>query len=268
MAQLRTFPGWYLRAKTAFDVHSPLLYPFCTEVLDDNRRYYAFDEIEAVREHWLATLGDQLLDGFAGAGDTPPPRSLGQVLRQSASQPWKGRFLFRLALWWKPQHILEFGTNLGIGTAYLASADRRVPVRTVDSSTATQALARQLWKTLALNHVHPIQATFSDALPGLPLESMPRSLVYLDGDHHPARVEALLGHLQDRLPRPFLVILDDIRWSAPMLDGWKGWPDTYPEGAWIDLYQAGLWFADPSFREPVRLALIPRRFKPLRLGWI
>ena len=47
------FIKFYFRAKTKYDVHSPFVYEFTEEVLEDDRWYYAFNEIEQVRTYML-----------------------------------------------------------------------------------------------------------------------------------------------------------------------------------------------------------------------
>ncbi len=41
--------GIYFRASTRFQIHSPLLYDFCLEVLDNDKYYYAYDKL---KEEW------------------------------------------------------------------------------------------------------------------------------------------------------------------------------------------------------------------------
>jgi predicted O-methyltransferase YrrM len=270
MATLRGFPAWYVRAHTAFSVHSPLLYSLCRDVLDDDRWYYAFDALEQWRNRLIATRGKIRMDGLAGAlpATDGSMRTLADELRRSASPPWKGRFLFRLALWWRPEHIIEFGTNLGIGTAYLAAARPATPLHTLEQSGPALGVARELWTGLGLTNIHAIQGSFVQGLRQLPDQWPERGLYYIDGDHRPESVWMLLEHIRQHAKPPFLVVVDDIRWSEDMYSGWQAWPAQFPQGAWIDHYQGGLWIADPAFLEPVQMALIPRRFKPLRFGWI
>ncbi|HHM20703.1 MAG TPA: SAM-dependent methyltransferase, partial [Bacteroidetes bacterium] len=47
------FVRFYFGAKTKYDVHSPFVYEFVREVLEDDRWYYAFDEIENLRAYML-----------------------------------------------------------------------------------------------------------------------------------------------------------------------------------------------------------------------
>jgi predicted O-methyltransferase YrrM len=255
---------WYLRARSAYRVHSPLLYAFCREVLDDRRRFHAFDQMDELRHHLLrdGRTIEQEDHGAGGERTSIRTRTVADVLRQSCSDPARGEFLFRTAMWWQPDLILEFGTALGISTAYLAAADSRRPVITVDASVGMLTIARENWQRLQLNGIEAIHGRFDEVWPQLPDLRGKRLLFYLDGDHRADRVSALLRAFAARADAPSIVLLDDIRWSADMYRGWQRHFDMPPEGAWIDLFQYGMWIRDPAFREPVAMSLLPRRWKP------
>lgn len=257
---------WYTASRTAFSVHSPLLYSFCTEVLDDDRCYYAFEPIERQRSLLLESGGSQILTDLAGAS-LPGPVKLADSISRASSPAWKGQFLFRLAKWWQPDAILEVGTHVGLATSYLAAARKHTPVWTIDQSAQAHTLAGRLWESLALDQIRPITAPACRGLEEVDWSHGRKWLVYLDADHRSSSVEEMLRYLETRLERPFLVVIDDIRWSDDMFAGWSRW-HTLRTGAWIDLFQGGLWIADDAFLEPVHMSLIPRKWKPLRLGWI
>jgi hypothetical protein len=53
-----------------------------------------------------------------------------------------------------------------------------------------------------------------------------------------------------------------------MWAGWQTWRSAFHTGAWLDLYQVGIWIHDPAFLEPQVQTLIPSRLKPVHQGWI
>ncbi len=261
---------YYWRARTAYSMHSPSLYAFCRAVLDDTRSYYAFEEIEVWRQAMLQD-GRAFHTVDLGAGsqtDQKPTRSISSIAKTSLSQPWKCRALFRTVVWWKPDLILEFGTSLGISTAYLAKASTSTPVITVDGSAGHLHLARQIWSNLGLETIVDRNQPFEEAIEHIPWSQYSRVLIYLDGDHRPDRVKLILQEIQEKATQPFMVIIDDIRWSKDMWTGWQEWTSTFHSGAWLDLYQAGIWIQDPAFLEPQIQTLIPARLKPIHQGWM
>ncbi len=251
-------------------MHSPVLYAFCRQVLDDRRTYYAFEEIEAWRQHLLHdhTEIDVVDHGTGRALEGSSNRMISQIAATSLSQPWKSRFLFRTVLWWKPQFILELGTSLGISSAYLSSASSSTRLVTVDGSANQLQTARKGWDLLGLKQIEAWHMTFQDAMKMIPWQRHDRMLIYLDGDHRPERVLEILRELHQKANQPFLVIIDDIRWSEDMWRGWQEWTKIFASGAWLDLFQVGIWIQDPVFLEPQDQTLIPSRLKPIHLGWI
>lgn len=269
MAKLQRLISWYWQAKTAFSVHSPMVYQFCEAVLDDHRWYYAFETIEVERRRLQQDTSLLPNPGF-GAGShagSAEENEVRTILKTSSSQPWKGRLLFRICKWWQPDIIIEFGTSLGISASYLASAKQNAPLYAIDGNAAGLAIAQTLWNALQLTNIHPVPTRFQDAWQHLPNLKNQRVLIFLDGDHKSEHVSKLLDAISLHCTKPFLVIIDDIRWSADMENGWFKW-STSNDGGWLDLFQAGIWISDPAFLEPFKMSLIPRRFKPIRLGWI
>ncbi len=261
---------YYWHARTAYSMHSPMLYSFCRQVLDDTRTFYAFIEMELWRKKLLVNQTEiQRVD--LGAGNTNQSGgalTISHIAQTSLSQPWKCRYLFRIVLWWKPDLILELGTSLGVSAGYLASADKRCPLITLDGDPSFHQQARHGWQIFGLDHIQSQNCAFEDGLNNITWKDTRRLLVFLDGDHRPEKVEAILDHIYLRATKPFIVILDDIRWSPAMWAGWQRWQKKWSVGAWLDLFQGGIWICDPIFREVQYQTLIPSRFKPLRTGWI
>lgn len=251
-------------------MHSPILYAFCEQVLDDDRHYYAFEEIEA----WRAALvqDGRMLDILdLGTGRRMQPitrRTIWSVAEHSLSPPWKGQLLFRTISWWKPDLIVELGTSLGVSTAYLAKAGSRTPVVTIDGAEQLQQLAREGWTALGIQNITSFTAPFTEALLRIPWRDSQRPLIYLDGDHEPAKVQSLLQEIKLLANQPFLIVMDDIRSSTEMWTVWKDCKANFPSGAWLDLFEMGIWIHDPAFLQKQDQTLISRRFKPIRFGWI
>lgn len=53
LVQTKAYIKYFNQSLTSYDVHSPFLFDFITHVLNDNRYFNAFGEIEAVRKHLL-----------------------------------------------------------------------------------------------------------------------------------------------------------------------------------------------------------------------
>ena len=117
-------------------VHSPFVFEFITRVLNDNRRFYAFDAIEKIRTQLLSNHALIEIQDF-GAGSRVAKtntRKISDVAKGSLKPAKYSQLLFRMIDFYAPKQIIELGTSLGITTAYLASANPAAKVTTFEGS--------------------------------------------------------------------------------------------------------------------------------------
>jgi hypothetical protein len=88
-------------------VHSPFVFQLITQVLNDDRYFYAYAEVETNTQRGLQ------------GGVSAKNKSLLHIQQTKFS-----RLLFRLANYFSPSVILELGSNWGIHTAYLSAASQ------------------------------------------------------------------------------------------------------------------------------------------------
>lgn len=142
---------------------------------------------------------------------------LGRLVRRSATPPWKGKLLYEIIHKIAPQRILELGTHVGFGTAYLAMAAPHAEIHTIEASPALVRRASQHFRLLGIRPTLHI-GTFEHILPRL---TGTWDVIYIDGDH---RGRALLRYglwLAPRLTTRGILICDDIFWSRDMYKGWR-----------------------------------------------
>ena len=92
------FIKFYFRAKTKYDVHSPFVYEFTEQVIEDQRWFYAFDEIESIRKFMLQDKRTILIHDM-GAGsqvENKKERSIASLAKHSANQPFVCQMLFKI----------------------------------------------------------------------------------------------------------------------------------------------------------------------------
>jgi len=117
--------SYYLRAANGkgHGIHSPFVFDFVLNVLNDRFVYPDYAAIEELRRR---TSGDDTLLEIAdmGAGSAwkaSSQRSIGDITRRAAKSPRLGQLLYRVARYYRPDTVLELGTSLGFSTAYLAA---------------------------------------------------------------------------------------------------------------------------------------------------
>ncbi|NJC25234.1 O-methyltransferase [Neolewinella antarctica] len=259
---------WYVRAQTRYDVHSPHLVSFIREVYRDDRYYHAFGKIRDIRKYWKGQRQSVKLRAQGAKSKTTnrSERSAASLVATNAISDRSGRFLFRLSLWVRARRILEFGTNAGISTLYLAEADPRAEVHTVEGNPEVATLAQTTFKLAGLQPRADC-ALFSDWLhDNPPTAEKPYDLVFIDGDHRrQATLDYVRQLLNARTPASVFVVAD-IHWSEGMERAWeelKTWPEVT---ASVDTYHFGLLFFEPGLNGP-HVTLLPTRYKPWRLGF-
>lgn len=265
--RLRQFLRFYLAADTRYQVHSPFVFEFAGEVLEDDRWYYAFEDVEAIRARMLnSDVTLNMTDyGASDAGKAPVEKQapLRGVARVAASSPAQGRRLFRLVRWLKPGRILELGTSVGVGAMYLAAAAREARLLSLEGSEACVHVARANLGILNLNHrAEVIQGAFSDTLPGA-LQSLGQvDLAFFDGHHRKAPTvayfEQCLSHVHERS----VLVFDDVYWSPEMTAAWEQIRQHPRVTLSIDCYDLAFVFFNPDIKEKQHFRLTPSAWKP------
>lgn len=260
--------SFFFRAKTIYDIDSPFVTDFIREVIEDRRRFYAFSLIYWVRKHLIKNKQELTVDDH-GAGSlvaSGQKRTVGHIAKHGAIGDRQGRQLFKMVHYYQPESILELGTSLGISTLYLALADRRRPVITVEGSEAIAQRAAENFYQLKFDNIAIINDTFDKALETFIKEQESLDFVYLDGDHRSGSsiryFEQCLPHFHDQS----IMVIADIYWSKEMQQAWNHINQHPRVRVAIDLFDFGVLFFDPAVRQKIELKLVPARYKPWRIG--
>lgn len=233
-----------LHARSRYTIHSPFLFELVNEVFRDTRHFYAFDDIESIRDALLADDTIICEESFGEASKALPAgeRRLSDIVRTGSLPAEYGRLLFRMVCRLRPGSILELGTAAGISTLYLASAAASVPVITLEGSRELSAIAQRQLEKMKLSNVRVLTGSFSDTLPQA-LQWMPHpGFVFIDGDH---RKEALLDYLQRLMPcitAETVIVIDDIHWSDALLQAWQEIVMLPQVTLSLDLFRMGMLF--------------------------
>lgn len=267
---LRRYLAYYLRAKTRYDVHLPFLFQLTEEVLEDERFYYAFQDIALLRaqlqqnHRWL-----ELTDHGAGSLiNGSKRRTIADLARNSAISRESGELLFRLVRFMQPKQMLEMGASLGISAAYqAAAAPRGATFITLEGCPQTAEEARSNLQQLAPGKIEVRTGPFEASLP-LALKDLGRlDYLYLDGDH---REGASLSYFNTCLPYAHdgsVFVIADIHWSAQMERAWEQLKQHPEVTLSVDLFHFGLLFFRKAQLAPQSVSLIKARYKPWRAGF-
>lgn len=134
-----------LRAKNEHSIHSPFVFKLYTEVIRNEERYYAYDELDRLRGQLLRDdTVMEVSDLGAGSKKLSNKRKVSEIAKVSVIPAKYGELLFRLVNHFQPQHILELGTSLGLSALYIHKAAPRAELITVEGCPNTYAFAKRL----------------------------------------------------------------------------------------------------------------------------
>ena len=238
---------------TGEGIHSPYLFELVRFVLRDENAYYCFADIERRRELLLACQDVLDVTDFGSAGSPEGKqvqRRVCDIARTHLERPKIGQLLFRLVNFIaqhekRPLEIIELGTSLGVTTAYLASADSRHRVLTLEGSEAVLRVAQGGWRALRLENIAWQQGNIDDTLYKCAREHL--DLAYVDANH---TFEATMRYVRFLLPRmneKGVIVIDDIHHSEQMEQAWAALKDDARVTTSMDLYHVGLLFVDPHY---------------------
>ncbi len=259
---------FYLDAVTINRIHSPYIYKLLSSAFDLNKAYYDDYRIEDLRSK-LSRSSKVLSYEDLGAGSTAilnqKQKKVSQLLKHSTSNKWKCRLLRNLVLYLQPRSILELGTNLGIATAYLHSADKNAKLVTVEGATEIASEAQEVFKQLGYGGIESVVSSFEAFFASDHPAITGSELVYLDGNHRYESTVQYFKKIWNAHTSTRFVIVDDINWSEEMQRAWSE-IKTSSGGHSIDFYKLGIIYKNESIPEVKHLKCLPRVFKPWQLG--
>jgi predicted O-methyltransferase YrrM len=230
--------------------HSPFVFDFITQVLNNRNHYYAYDSVEALREKLkLNKEIIQVEDMGAGSGSTKSnTRSIASIAKHAAKPKKYGQLLFRIVNHYQPSTILELGTSLGITTSYLALGNQQANLVTIEGSKTIAEKALENFAYLGVNNVKLIQGNFDRILPKTVEALAQIDMAFVDGNH---RKQPTLDYFEQLLPvmtESSVMVFDDIHWSADMEEAWEQIRGDKRVMLSIDLFFLGLIFFNPAFK--------------------
>ena len=264
MNKIRQIVAYIRHCLTAWNttgeaIHSPYLFRLVRFVLRDENAYYCFRDIERRRE-WLLTCEDTLDVVDYGSAGSPEgkhvQRRVCDIAKHHLESARVGQLLFRIVNFLheeakRPLQIVELGTSLGITTSYLASADSRDRVVTMEGSEAVLRVAQGVWKMLKLENIEWVQGNIDDTLYIYRNQSSEvggqLDLAYVDANHTYEATMRYAEFLLPQLKEKGILVLDDIHYSEAMERAWTALKADPRVTTSMDLYHVGLLFVDKHY---------------------
>jgi predicted O-methyltransferase YrrM len=250
---------YYLTASNGkgHGIHSPFVFDFITNVLNDEGNFYCYGPIESLRSQLLQDQTMLTIEDFGAGSRTAATkqRSVASIAHAALKPKKFSQLLFRIANYYQPKTILELGTSLGITTAYLASANSNATTVTMEGASSVAANAQRVFDALSLKQVSIVEGNFDHTLQPTLDKLQQLDLVYVDGNH---RLEPTLRYFNQIMPYTHdttILIFDDIHWSKEMEQAWETIKSDPRVLLSVDLFFIGLVFFRKDFKVKQHFAI-------------
>lgn len=255
---------FYLQADTYYRVHSPFVFELLENTLEDNRDYYVFDKLNALRnELYKNKTKIQITDLGAGSKKSNNPRRSIQSIAKTAVSPiYQIKLLFKLVKELKVERTIELGTSLGISAISLAAYAQKNQVHTLEGSPSILELAKVNFDIFEAKNIHTYLGHFDQQLPYALTNVEQVDLCYIDGNHAKAPTIKYFEMCLPHTHKDTVIIFDDIYWSNEMTEAWQIIKNHKSVKLTLDLYYFGLVFFNPDFKEIQHFKILASKLKP------
>jgi predicted O-methyltransferase YrrM len=237
-------------------MHSPFVFEFIANVLNDKAHYAEYDIAEDLREQLLKDQRILTIEDFgAGSATTKSAqRTIASVARNAAKPKKYGQLLYRMVKYYQPDTILELGTSLGITTTYLSLAKPDAKLITMEGSGEVAAVSNTNFKSLGLQNISIEAGNFDNTLSPVvralsEVEGSSVDLAFIDGNHRQEPTERYFTELLVKTNNASVLIFDDIHWSREMELAWETIKAHPSVRCSIDLFFIGIVLFRHEFRE-------------------
>ena len=225
-------------------VHSPFVFDLLTNVIYNKTEYYVYKEVESLREklkHSPETV--HCIDLGAGSHlSKSNTRTVKQLIDYSVKPAKYSQLLFRLANHFQPAKIIELGTSIGITATYIAKANTKANVITIEGCPEIAAIALQNFNTLSINNIQQHIGNFDELLPAILSKTETLDFIFFDGNHRKAPTLNYFNQCLQKAKEDTVFIFDDIYWSKEMKEAWLEIKNNPQVTITIDLFFLGIVF--------------------------
>lgn len=237
--RFKKYAEYQWKAKTKYYLHSPFVYQFYLNVLR-NKRFETLSPLVSYRQQLRKDYRQVSITDF-GTG-TAQKRTLYSIEQNVAVNHKYGQLLFSIVQYYKPKHILEIGTSVGISSSYISLANKNYKTISLEGSPELIALAKQTHLMLGLKNIEVIEGEFSKIIPQALNKFDSLDMVYFDGNH---TKEATLKYFELCLANAHehsIFVFDDVYWNKEMSKAWEEIKQHHAVTLTIDVYQFGICF--------------------------
>jgi predicted O-methyltransferase YrrM len=245
--------GYYINAANGkgHGVHSPFIFHFIRDVLNDKKEYPEYFKVEELRKRLLNDDTIVTIEDF-GAGTSTREgneRTVSSIARKAAKPKKYGQLLFRMIRAYRPDQVFELGTSLGITSSYLSLGNPNGKVTTLEGAPAVAIKASENFMSLGLQNVSLQQGNFDQTLSAVLEETPAIDFAFIDGNHRKEPTERYFQQILSKVNNESILVFDDIHWSREMEGAWQNLKLHPSVTCSVDLFFIGILFFRKEFLE-------------------
>lgn len=235
---------YLFKGKTKYYIHSPFVFRFASEVLNDKRNFYCYSEVEQLRMILKQSgVEVEIIDWGAGSYKLKNKKVKVKEIVSASVKPKKySQLLFRIVDYYECRNILEIGTSLGLTTLYLSSANDKSKVVTLEGNPSVANMAKARFKKYPAKNIELIEGNFDNTLTDALNRFDKLDLVFFDGNHREKPTLEYFEKCLTKIHNNTIFVFDDIYWSKEMSKAWKQIKTHSAVTLTIDLFQLGIVF--------------------------
>ncbi len=233
-----------LKAKSKHAAHSPFVYDFITQILEDKGEYYDFKALRKLRLKHLSNQQIIEVTDF-GAGSKKfksNKRKIADIALHGISKEKYAKLLFRIVNHFQPKTIFELGTSIGLSTLYLHAARKNGQIHTFEGCNNLSNFAYNEFVNFEATNISQHKGNFNQTLPEALNQINTLDFLFVDGNHAEEPTLAYFEMALQKANNASIFIFDDIHWSIGMEKAWKQIIKNPKVTLSFDLFQYGIVF--------------------------
>lgn len=266
--QIKAYLNYYWQSDSKYQAHSPLLYQLSKFVVEPNTPVVAEAQIEAIRKQLSGdTTNIDFKEYGAGSDANKQPRkTVASIAKSSLSRLAQCRQLSRLVSAYKPKHILEMGTSLGVSALYMAKAYPQSTIHTLEGDPTVAGIAQAQFDSVQAKNIKLSLGQFENILECTLTKMQQVDMAFIDGNHKYAPTIKYFETILPYCTSSTILIFDDIHWSDEMEEAWLAIQKHKSVTMTVDLFHMGIAFLSDDIKLKRHHRLIEWRKKPWKIG--
>jgi predicted O-methyltransferase YrrM len=237
--------GFRCKVQSIYKIHSPFVYDFYINVLQKNKKPLTDQVVKTIfsyRRNIFKNNNNYLSEDTGQQSRSTGALTIGEKARRISQPHNGGMFLARLVHFLSPENIIELGTGAGISTIYMALANKKIPVFTIEGNPVMSQVASGVFKETSIENITLFNGLFDYELPKILQITKSTGLVFIDGDHSSTALLRYFDLISNYITEETVIVLHDIYWSTDMLNAWKHLLKNPSVSLSIDTFDFGILF--------------------------